>query len=310
MLKKQADRPEYVARAVYSALLTSVGMTRQANREEMARQEGARIDEIRAAHRDVAASMSDPARHSRVPVLIRQGGPIYSDSVPVGFDEGMVRVASAVGEELAKLAFPGNPTQMLAAAKNVVENIKATGALSAKSLVPKAPAFQGFGRVMKPGEAPLAAPRQGLVPVGKAPAATPMSPARPPALPQTASPYRAPAPQAPAELAKTQPAPAAQELNKTQPATPDALKGGPAPEGKPGQPEKPGVFGRLQEIYSSGKLPGQLLGLGAVAAAGYGGYKLLSKGLEAAGKEHGPAVYGRGGPQVPWQVNQYGEPQY
>lgn len=301
MTNKQAEAtPAQVARAVYSALLTEVGLTRAGNKKEMDRAERENFDRSREDHREAMGALMDPARHTRVPVLLRQGGPIPSEAVPPGFDEGMVRVASVAGAALAKVAFPGSPTQLVGSAQKAVQGV----AQKAKGMLAKAPAPKPAVVNASPfKESPIGS--AGLFPVKapnvsagvKAPTAD-TGAAQIDALHQKfvkapTTPYRQPAP-APTQT----PAPAPAAPTQTPP---------PAPTGNE---EPKGMLGRLKDIYSSGKLPGQLLGLGAVGAAGYGGYKLLRKGLDVLGQEHQhPAVYGQGAPQLAMQVNQYGEPQ-
>lgn len=69
-----------------------------------------------------------------------------------------------------------------------------------------------------------------------------------------------------------------------------------------------GALDKLKELYTSGRLPGQLAGAAALGAGAYG----LYRGAKAVGsylnRDPGAEVHGAGHPQIPQGLNAYGEP--
>lgn len=123
----------------------------------------------------------------------------------------------------------------------------------------------------------------------------PVTPAPAPgAAPGTGTPYRDPAPAGAAAPVPAGPTPGTA-------GTPTVTMGDPAGAGG-------GALDKLKELYTSGRLPGQLAGAAALGAGAYG----LYRGAKAVGsylnRDPGAEVHGAGHPQIPQGLNAYGEP--
>lgn len=289
----------------------------------MMQREGRRRLETEVAHRQLEEAERErvfPAtgslRHTRAPVIISSA---MSSMVPVGMDEGMVRIASAIGADLAGISkeaapFPtmgigaaagGFKNMLSGAAKGMFNGVKnpAVGALGKvrqgfqemgahmtdvgnKAMGIKAPAGQSQLAQMRSMHA-----NQNLVAsAGTARPPTMKAPGLQPA--QTAAPKTSI--QAAPEVINP-----AKGVNGQAPTAPAAGAGG------------PGLLQRTGLFNDQGKLrTGRLMGAGALLGAGYLGYKGLQKGIDFMNEHPAPANYNLGGAQLPMGVNQYGNPQF
>jgi hypothetical protein len=111
VFEKKADGSSYLARLVYGAGLAE--HARQAHELAEAKKERALAvaEELRALQAARMGSVVQAAHHTRVPLILRpemvpggvSDGGIPGSSIPLGFDEGMIRMAAAIGADLAHM---------------------------------------------------------------------------------------------------------------------------------------------------------------------------------------------------------------
>ncbi len=285
--------------------------------EELAAHAHRMNNAIRMLEDRVMGSTRENTRHTRMPMLLMalqqahrqeggqgfgvpmQGAPpgISGEDVPLGMDEGMVRMASAIGQDLALYSLDkeaGIGQVMGNMAKSLKPAAAGLGASLSKGLSSAGTGISNAAQGLKG----MVMPK--LQPIGKLQGAvqgvsnTAQQAKGALKAPIQAAPKLAPAPPAPAVTAnKTAPVPAVQSSNTaaTEPTFADKAQKAWAQSG-------------LANGGYKTKLP--LLAGGLLAVGGlYAGAK---KGFEVLGREKEPDQYNSGGAIPAHGVNQYGVP--
>ncbi len=263
--------------AVGMGMLRSSDLSHQKHQAEQLNQQFNEIEYERMA------PSTQPLRHTHAPPIISAA---MSPYVPVGMDEGMVRIAAAAGADLADLeknAFGQGFTALGKGAGSAVKNLFSSVGSKASELGNKLFKAPNMPKVaptlsMKPQTGALAAPK-----------------------PQTAH---------PAQPSVVQPKPQVQAPPQPQPGVvnpPSASNINTATGAAPGKGflERTGLF----DAQGNFRKYRTLATVGAIGA-GILGYKALKGGINWMGQESAPANYGTGGPQLATSVNQYGQPQF
>jgi hypothetical protein len=138
---KLAGRGELIARLMMGALGYGSARAELAQQKEQRRQAEVMNDSLERLQAIKMQEVEHNARHTRPPIVIPAPVPGLrrwdGGDVPVGMDEGMVRMASAIGEDMAKEALSIEP--LMGMAKNFLGSAgKAMG-----SIAPKMPSLGG-----------------------------------------------------------------------------------------------------------------------------------------------------------------------
>lgn len=260
----------------------------RAEAEEM----NSRFQQLEAAY---VGQATRPLHYTRPPAIIPAN---MSQYYPVGFDQGMVRIASAIGSDLAEMEKEAFGQGFAAMAKGFGGAI--SGAGKAFGIASKNKVMQVGGALNRAGGAVKAAPGNAINKannwmanqgakmqnwgnnmVSKAEQVGTKKPT--PTLAASPSTQAFQQPQVPS-------APVTNSVN------------GAAPKG---MLERSGLFNAQGQLRT-----GKLLAGGALLGAGYLGYKGLKAGLNYMTGHSPPASYNLGGNQVPMGVNEYGQPQF
>lgn len=291
-----------VAAAVFTGAMISSSQHGMALQQMEAHQLN---EQFRLIEQRQMAPALDNLRHTRAPMFVPAGS-----DVPVGWDEGMVRLASIAhdcGSEMAKHALQLPPP---AALPKTLPGVAPQG--------PRAPIAKTMSGPATVNQAPMSGPSSSA-PVNPD-TGRPMSSddrarliskiqgmkaqGAPPTQPMPAA-QQANAARASGGPAVVPPAPnAATQASASPAAATLASKGAvpPAAGGGPGMME--GMLGKNWK--------GKALGWGAMLGGGYLALKGVNAGLNAMSRPAPPQQYGGGGfggYQVPLGVNQYGYPQ-
>lgn len=297
------------------------------------------------------APVRENSTHTRMPMLLmalsqhgREGGGVSGADVPLGMDEGMVRMASAIGRDLAaelqKEAGIGQSLGAIGAGmksmgqgagKSLLGGLQRAGGALQKlpgvaSIKPPslgAGASSGAGGLLQAAKGKLMGTAQGVqkgvsnalggvtpktpMPASAVPKVIPKAPSAAVApSPAKAAPMGAPSPAAPKAPVGTAPKPPGAPTGTPSP-TPTQPSASPQPPGGEG-----GGFD-IQKAWERTGLSGdkwktKVPALIAGAGAAYGLYAGAKKGLEVLGREQEPARYNEGGAVPAYGVNQYGVP--
>lgn len=138
IFEKKGDGASYLARMAYGAALAEHSRQAQelaAERHEHALRVSEALRDMRTAR---VLGLVEAAKHTRMPVILRaepvpgadtDGGlsGIPGTAIPLGFDDGMVRIASAIGADLAQMekdaGFVQNVQNLAAPIKQVAQRV-------------------------------------------------------------------------------------------------------------------------------------------------------------------------------------------
>lgn len=135
IFEKKGDGASYLARMAYGAALAEHSRQAQelaAERHEHALRVSEALRDMRTAR---VLGLVEAAKHTRMPVILRaepvpgadtDGGlsGIPGTAIPLGFDDGMVRIASAIGADLAQMEKDAGFAELPAAVSAVASKAK------------------------------------------------------------------------------------------------------------------------------------------------------------------------------------------
>lgn len=286
--QKLAGGLPFAQRLALSALNVHRNNSDEADLEEQRAKAQELNDQLRAVRAQLMSPVEQGMQHTRVPSILSAGhspGMMRGEDVPVGFDEGMVRMASACGRAIMHIDLEkdaGVGDSAVALLKGFGGAVRSAGTRAAGAVGNAATSVKGLFKAPK-----ISLPK--IPPASKPkalPAAVKASVPAPKPVPQAAAPKQHAAPSATPALPKGQvqppakgptpaPNPAAAparpqlEPTPTAPPAPQALApGGPqsvqAPAGSPANTStatevRPANQGEVQTPSASGKVlaPGQ-----------------------------------------------------
>ncbi len=303
--------------AASASKITSASLDEQRAQARFMNQEFQGLLEMRSQQ------MRDNLQRSRVPTILhanRAQGLMSGQDMPLGYyDQGMVRMASAIGADLAHMHkeaglfdglgkitsgiasgmgnIPGMVNSVKKGIGNAATSIKGMGAFS----IPKRPLTGGVSApkatsVHMPSGTGTSAAAKNTVPSSGIPNKAPVIPATP-------KPAGTPTQQA----AAVQAAPPVTPQNQ---ATATKQVGQPPSSATPPVqgPAKPGHLDRLKADMGGGKWKYKLPLLAGAGVAALGAVKGAKGVANWMAKEPAPPVYNSGGVVPPQNVNQYGVP--
>lgn len=276
--------------------LASAFATREWVRQDLERQEAeaeALNEHIANIEANRMAPVTGRLRRTQAPAILpaSMGG-----MVPVGMDQGMVRIASAAGADLAQMekdafgaGFAALGRGFGAATKGLAKGFGSSVARGANKGVAS---VGNFATKVKqaPGNAAAKFNNWGQQQGQK--------------MEQWGMNKANPQPKPVAQLAPAQTAAPVQPQTPAPPANNVNTSAGAAPD-KSGWLQRTGLFDNQGNFRKY-----KALGGAALLGAGYLGFKALKGGIDYMGQHSAPANYGTGGAQIPMGVNQYGQPSF
>lgn len=260
-----------------SGMTASLGLGKMHSAHIAQQEEEAQLlnEQFQAYQHERLSGVNSSLHHSRAPVIMPKEMAQY---YPVGMDEGMVRMASAIGSDIAQIE---KNAGWLSGVSKALPSMFKSG--------PKVKGF-GAGKILGSSRSSVE-----LVQAPKMPT---------PKLAPTGS--MATKPTGPMTMGANTPTMSMQTPGHvTPPATNVNTSSGGAPAAKTPWLQRTGLF----DAQGNFRKYRTMAAAGALGA-GYLGIKALQRGMDYMGRESPPANYGTGGPQMAMSVNQFGQPQF